>query len=191
LNYLTKPLVKILSRFNVKPNHITATSVVFAAIGAYYIYNGIFDMATIFILLSVFIDILDGGVARYSKKVTKFGNYFDAMIDKYVEVILYVGFALGGYSLGAILALSGSFLLSYAKARLAITIPIDNHDWPAIGERADRLIILIVGMVLFLILPEIGGYSLIDITLYSIAIVTYIGGIQRMLYARDIIDKNK
>jgi phosphatidylglycerophosphate synthase len=188
MNYLTKPLVKALSRVGVNPNHITATSVVFAAIGAYYIYNGIFDMAVVFMLLSIFIDVLDGGVARYSKRVTKFGNYFDAMIDKYVEVILYVGFALGGYSLGAILALSGSFLLSYAKARLAITIPIDNHDWPAIGERADRLIILIIGMVLFLILPEFSGYSLINITLYTIAGITYIGGIQRILYARDIID---
>jgi len=191
LKYITGPIVKLLSKLGIHPNYITSFSVITSLVAGYFIYVSDFLLATIFIVISVFIDVLDGGVARYSGKVTKFGNYFDAMVDKYVEVIIYLGFALGGYPIEAIFALSGSFLLSYAKPRLAITIPIDNHDWPAIGERGDRLLVLICGMVLFLIIGSFQGYSMISIALYSVAVITYIGGIQRILYAKGLIDKVK
>ena len=47
------------------------------------------------------------------------GNYLDAMIDRDVEIIIYLGFALSGFFIEAFLVVTGSLLVSYAKARTA------------------------------------------------------------------------
>lgn len=189
----TNALVKmgeIISKSKVDPNIVTVSAVIFAAFSAYYVMQNNYILAIAFMFFAGIVDMVDGAVARAQKNVTYFGNYLDAMTDKYVEIILYAGFALSGYAVPAFFAITGSLIISYAKPRLAIVIPADNHDWPAIGERADRYVILLAGMILSTIKPVLYGYGTIAATLWAVAIVTNLGAIQRMLYARGLIKEH-
>jgi len=182
-NYIGKPIAKT----GIHPNHITALSVPLAIIGAYYIYLNQWSYALLFMILSIVIDNIDGAVARVQKTVSNWGSYFDVMMDKHVEMIIYFGFALAGYPILAFLAAVLTMLNSYAKPSVAIRIPIGNADWPAIGERADRLLILLIGVLVAIFYPILYGYNTIFLTLWAVIIICAIGDIQRMLFAKKLI----
>ena len=183
---------KLLARTHIYPNYFTVSAVFIAFLAAYFIAIHNFLLGLLFIILASLWDALDGAVAKAQKKESPFGNYLDAMVDKYVEIIFYLGFALAGYGLEAFLVVTGSLILSYAKPRTAIVVPIDNHDWPAIGERVDRLVLLIIALIVGTFLPTITilnyTFNTISSLLLLLAVVVYTGSIQRILYARRIIN---
>lgn len=182
----------IIGKTGINPNLFSLLALPIAGVAAYFFYRKEFLIGMIIVLFAMIWDALDGGVARAQKKTSKFGNYLDALLDKYVEIIIYFGIALAGYHLESFLVITGSLVLSYAKPRTALLVKIDNHDWPAIGERVDRLILLFIGLILRIVLPSfrVGDYVIYTFSaiLYLIAIVVYIGSIQRIFYAKKIID---
>jgi len=169
---------------------LTLLAIPLAIVAAYFIAVNEITYALIFIFFSVFIDALDGTLAELSCKKTPFGNYLDAMTDKIVESIIYIGFAFI-QPIAAILALSGTMLIAYAKPRAALVVETDNRDWPAIGERGDRLILLIAGMLVAIFVPVISGFSTILITLCLVASITWIGAIQRLFYGKNLIEEGE
>ena len=190
-NKMLEFVCRIICKTKINPNYVTLSAIVFSLIAGYYIVLNQYGIALIFMIITGLADIIDGGIARIQKKVTLFGNYLDAMTDRYVEIIIYSGFAVAGYSLPAFFAISGSLIITYAKARLAIIIPIDNHVWPAIGERADRFILLLIGTISYILYPMIYGYNTINITLWAVAIIANLGALERMKYANRLIEKYK
>ncbi len=189
-----KPLYKVgavIGMTGINPNVFSIIALVFAGVAAYFLAVQDYLLGLIFVILASGWDCLDGSVARAQGKVSKFGNYLDALIDKYVEIIIYFGFALGGFSVEAYLVITGSLVLSYAKPRAAIVVPIDNRDWPAIGERSDRLLLLILILIFGILLPEFTidtyTFSTVSMMLYLLAAVVYSGSVQRILYAKRII----
>ena len=178
---------KAIALLKIHPNIVSATALLVAPVSCYFIAIGNYWLGAVFVILAAGVDFIDGSVARAMNKASKFGSYFDAMLDKYVECIIYLGFILNDFALEGFLAITGSLLLSYAKPRVAIVVPIDNHDWPAIGERSERLIILILGLVVSAIFPVVLGIPLLEIFLWVIIAITHIGAVQRMSYARKLI----
>lgn len=185
----------LIAKTRINPNIFSPIAIVWAIIAAYFIANKNMVAGLIFVILAAVWDTLDGSLARAEGGVSKLGNYLDAVIDRYVEIIIYLGFAFAGFQIEAFLVITGSLLVSYAKARTAIVIPIDNRDWPTIGERFDRLSLLIIAMVISIFSPTIAilgtTISLISLSLYLIAIIVYVGSIQRIFYARRIIKKTR
>ena len=184
----------LIAGTGINPNIFSSISLVWAVLAAYFIANMYMVSGLIFVVLAAIWDALDGSLARATHKVTKFGNYIDAMIDRYVEIIILLGFAFSGFFIESFLVVSGSLLVSYAKARTAIVVPIGNHDWPAIGERFDRLSLLVIGMAISIFFPAVAiselEFSTMSFFLYFIAAVVYIGSVQRIFYAKDIINKS-
>jgi archaetidylinositol phosphate synthase len=185
---LVNSIGKLIAKTKLSPNFFSLLSVVFAFITAYFIIKNSYLMAALFLLLTGLLDAIDGAVARASKKATLFGNYFDAVIDRVVEIIIYLGFALSNFALEAFLALSGGLLLSYAKPRTALVIKIDNRDWPGIGDKADKIFILTIGLIAANFYPLIYNISTISLLLIFMAAITYIGALQRILYAKKLIN---
>ncbi|MFH1588371.1 MAG: CDP-alcohol phosphatidyltransferase family protein [Candidatus Diapherotrites archaeon] len=181
-------VMKPLSFLPLTPNQFTFLAVPIAGIAAYYLIQENYFFALIFVLLALLIDLLDGSYAEIKKQKTFFGNYFDAVTDKIVEAIIYFGLTVN-YPLHAFLAFAFTMLNSYAKPRIALVIETDNHDWPAVGERADRLLILFIGLILINFIPVIYGFKVIELTLALIASITFIGLIQRIQYAKKLIKK--
>jgi phosphatidylglycerophosphate synthase len=195
LRKFTLPLAKgtgaAIGRFRFHPNLFTMISLLWAMASAWWIYKHAYLISAVFVLITGVWDGIDGSVARAQGRSTAFGNYLDAMIDKYVEVIIYSGFALSGYALQAFLVISGSLILSYAKPRAAMVTEIDNHDWPAMGDRTDRFVLLLATLIISAFYPTFSfadkNWSATSIMLYGTAVVVYIGGIQRAFYAKKII----
>lgn len=180
LEKIAKPLV----RAKVSANTITITSLILAVIGGAAIITKNYPAAAALVVISSAMDVIDGAVARASKKHKGIGNYLDAMVDRLREYIIYTSLAITGYAVESCMALGGSLLVSYAKARTGLVIKIENDDWPGIGEQTERLIILITGLTL-----EALGIRAMKTALYLIITITLIGTFQRMLHAKKLIKK--
>ncbi len=77
------------------------------------------------LLVASAFDMVDGAVARATNSITKFGGFLDSTLDRYSEVVVYLGVLIylnqtGDDHLGAVLVLiasAGALLISYARAR--------------------------------------------------------------------------
>jgi archaetidylinositol phosphate synthase len=192
----TKGLDKVGLLFawtHIPPNVFSSLALVLAAGGALLFHLGHRLTAFVLIGLACLWDTIDGGVARAQKRVTKFGYYLEGIIDKWVEVIIYLGLAASGFALEAFLVISASLLLSFAKPRAAMVVPLGEHDWPAIGERFERLLLLNVGLLVSLFWPVVRfahhQVPTLAIFLRVLFAVVLVGGVQRILYAKKIIER--
>ena len=178
-NVLAYPFIKL----KVSPNLISVFGLVLAIIGAYFVTQQNWLLALIFFILAPTMDLIDGTVARALNKRSNWGNYFETMIDKLVDFAMLASFAfIPIYSIPAVLALGFSAVSSYAKPRVGLIIITDNRDWPAIGEHADKLVILLIGLLLAVV-----GFNYLEYFLYFIALISAIGSVQRMIYAKKLI----
>ncbi len=135
------------------------------------------------------LDALDGAVARATDHVTLFGGYLDAMCDRYAEaaVILSVALVTGYWELSALL-LVGSLLVSYAKARAAIEVPVSNREWPDLMERTERGVVYILGLfVSQLVAWRPLGRDLFWWTLLLLCVLVHLTVYQRIRRAAGLI----
>jgi archaetidylinositol phosphate synthase len=168
------------------PNSWTALSLIFAtASGLIYmsallsIGSGWYQFSlagSIMLLISGFFDIVDGSVARATKRGSKKGTYLDSVFDKISESIIFLGIAIGGLAspLFCQLAVSLSLLVSYTRSR-SESMGIELKG-VGIGERAERLLLVgILGLI-----PLEGNLR------YAVILVCLLAGItlyQRILYS--------
>lgn len=182
-----KPVAEMFARSGASPNALTAIGLVFGAIAAFLFAMGEQLLAGIVLLVAGFFDIIDGAVARLLQKETAFGGVLDSVIDRYVDFLLYAGiiyasiagsiaepsFILARGWLWGLLAIAGSFMVSYIRAR-AEAAGTEKLD-VGIAERAERLIILALGALL--------GYTLYAVVI--IVVITHITVVQRMVAAKQ------
>ncbi|MCK4327302.1 MAG: CDP-alcohol phosphatidyltransferase family protein [Candidatus Diapherotrites archaeon] len=184
---VTNPIGALLAKTGITPNQFTMLSIPVVLAAAYFIYIRDWPMALVLVVVSIIWDNFDGAIARATNRVTKFGSYLDYMIDKVVELTIYTAFALAGYPAESIIAASLNMLNSVAKPAVAIRIPMGNEDWPAIGERSERMLLLMIGMAAAIFYPQIAGYETISVAIWLVALLCLIGTAQRMLFARKLI----
>ena len=102
-------------------------------------------------LLAGFFDIVDGQVARVSKKITKSGGFLDSVFDKIAEVAIFLGILVGGFAEPYLvfLAITFSLLVSYTRSRAeSLGVKLQGIG---IGERAERLLVIaIIGILAFM-----------------------------------------
>ena len=144
---MAQPLV----RAGLTPNQVTALGLglILLTSAAYVLHEN----ATVYALtlaVAFAFDALDGAVARQRGMTSKLGGYFDAMVDRYQELIVLgaIAWVTDLWAL-ALLAFSGAMITSYAKARTAIEIPIRNEAWPDFFERLERIIALCVLLLIY------------------------------------------
>ena len=180
---LTKILNPIAKYLNINPNVITIISPFVALIAAYGFANKLLLLGCAAILFSGFLDVMDGAVARYHGKASKFGAFLDSTIDRFADAIIYIGVILGGYCdwFVGVLAIHSAICVSYVRARAESQGAECNIG---IAERAVRMIILMVGAIV--------GYFAGDIyftyIIYILVILSYITVVQRILYVRRQLD---
>ena len=190
LRPVTGQFVRIIAypfaALRVNPNLFSLSAVPLALAAAYFLSRADFIPAFWLPAIACSVDLFDGAVARLQNRSTLFGNYFEAMVDKVVELILFIGAAFI-HPIAAICALGFSMLASYAKPRAALVIITDNRDWPAIGEHAERELLLLAGILLSIFGIGFGGMAALEVFLWLIAAITAVGSVQRIFYARKLI----
>ena len=145
--YLTKFLEPLASRLNINPNIVTVISPFLAIISAIFFASGNLIGGAIFILLSGFLDVVDGAVARYHDRASPFGAFLDSTMDRFADAIIFIGIIFGGYChwFVGVLAIHSAITVSYVRAR-AESQGVECNI--GIAERAVRMIILMLGAVI-------------------------------------------
>jgi archaetidylinositol phosphate synthase len=143
-------------------------------------------IATALLLLSGFCDALDGILARLYQQTTTFGGFLDSLGDRYADAVVYLGVIVGGLcdALWGLIALTGSLLVSYSRARAeAAGVKMESIG---LAERAERMIILaIASLVAFFWQPE----TAINTGVILLAVLSNLTVLQRSLYAYKKLKK--
>ena len=174
---LTKILNPIARNLNINPNVVTVISPFVAVLAAYGFANHYLILGCVAILISGFLDVVDGAVARYHNKSSKFGAFLDSTMDRFADAIIYIGLIFGGYCnwFVGILAIHSAITVSYVRARAESQGAECNIG---IAERAVRMIILMIGALI--------GYFTGDIyftyVIYILVILSYFTVVQRIVH---------
>lgn len=163
----TDRLVKGLARLGLSPSSWTLLSLVPAAAGLAALAEHRLAAGLVLFVLSGFIDLVDGAVARATGKASAKGAYIDGVVDRYVELLLYLGlwYYLGsGEFLGLqrevwfMLLLFGSimtaFVRAYADHRGVVEDSEELKKMGGLLERGERLLLIYAGMLAGLFDPQ-------------------------------------
>ncbi len=153
---IINPLVRLLIRAGLTPNMVTTIGLVLNIGVAIIFISGAEEgrrgdlryvgWAGALILFAGLFDMLDGQVARLGNMSSPFGALYDSVLDRYSELILFLGicYYLVSHhyflsSLFAFIGLIGSMMVSYTRAR-AEGLGIECKD--GLMQRPERVIIV-------------------------------------------------
>ena len=180
---LLDAIVRLLALSHINPNVLTLMGLLVNTYAAFLFgyANGdnqrhMFFYAGLVIIGSGFFDLVDGRVARASNQVTRFGGFFDSVVDRYSDASLFFGllvfYARGNrffYVVLTALVMISTIMVSYARARAESLIGSCRVGFM---ERPERLVLLIIGALFNVMAP----------VLWVIAVMSTITVIHRILY---------
>lgn len=151
-------LVRAIASLRPNPNHLTFIGLLINIVAGIIFGLGYFFVGGLVLLFANIFDILDGRIARYTGRVTKFGAFFDSVMDRYSDIIVLLGIIVY-YARDTVdhstlyvtltgIGLVGSVLVSYTRARAENLI---SGCKVGFLERPERVVLLVIGS-----LTEIG-----------------------------------
>jgi CDP-diacylglycerol--glycerol-3-phosphate 3-phosphatidyltransferase len=173
------PLVAGLERAGVTPNQVTVVGLALAIGSGILAGLGDLRLAAACFILSALCDLLDGQLARRRGQTGVFGAFLDSCLDRMAEGAIYLGLIVHlaphapRAAVVAGVALVGSFMVSYARARaegLGIACTV------GLMERPERLIVLIIALL-------VGGWVL-DAALLLLATLSMATFLQRLRHVQ-------
>ena len=163
------PVATLLLWCRVTPNQVSLMGVVLTLVTAALIVDGRLLLAGVLYILAASLDLLDGVLARLAKLASRFGAFLNSTVDRVSEGVVFAAIAYHFASRGqpvdaalAVLALLGSVLVSYTRARaegLGLECKV------GIMTRAERVLLVAFGLMSGL-LPE-AVYLLVALTAFS------------------------
>ena len=175
--FIIDPVVTYLARYRFSPDALTVVGMLSHFLFAWLIAEGHMTWAAVAIFAIAPLDAYDGALARkLGRKQGGFGAFLDSTLDRLAEIILFGGFILfyvneeNALMLGiAYLAITGSIMVSYARARAEA---LGYNCKVGIASRVERYFVMI-GFLFF---------NLPDVALIILAAATYITLGQRMYH---------
>lgn len=178
---------RIAHAIGLTPNQISLLGVLAALASAYCYLSSQFNdsiliVAALLLLVSGFLDALDGVLARAFRGTTLFGGFLDSLLDRYSDAIILVSIILGRliadsqpWGMVGFAAVIGSLLVSYSRARAeAAGVKMETVG---LAERAERIIIIAAASFLNLLWAEALRWSVL-----LLAILTNLTVMQRVVY---------
>jgi CDP-diacylglycerol--glycerol-3-phosphate 3-phosphatidyltransferase len=168
---------RFLANLGLTANMLTVIGLVLNGVVAIIIATGSEVVGGVLLLFASAFDMLDGAVARATGTTTKFGGFLDSTLDRYSEVVVYLGVLIfmldtDDAKTGAILVLisaTGALLISYARARAEAAGYSASVGLVARPERVILLgICLIIGKPLW--------------ALWALAIATHLTAATRIIH---------
>jgi len=174
----------LLHRLGLTPNHVSILGLVLALLSAvtywqWQLHPLLLIVAPLLMLASGLLDALDGAIARIYGEATKFGGFFDSLLDRYADAVILCGIILGGLTemSWGLAALMGSLLVSYARARAeAAGVKMESVG---LAERAERIVIIALASFISYVWLDALNWSIL-----LLAILTNLTVVQRAIYFR-------
>jgi CDP-diacylglycerol--glycerol-3-phosphate 3-phosphatidyltransferase len=156
------PVVRLAVALGLTPNGITLLGFAVVVVAAALIGTGNLLAGAVVLTAGSLLDAVDGALARATGVSSAFGGFLDSTLDRAAEAVLYGGIA--AYFLQAavdpappvllaMLALAGSFMVSYTRARaegIGLTASV------GLAPRLERLVLIVGGIGLAGLGFEIG-----------------------------------
>src|SRR4051812_11869593 len=169
-------IVRALALSKINPNVLTFLGLVINMIAAGFLAFGHFRTAGLVIIFAGLFDMVDGRVARETNRVTRFGGYFDSVLDRYSDLGLLVGLLVyygtinrPSYVVLTSVVMTASVMISYARSRAENIIPTCKVGFL---ERPERVVLLIIGALFDRMAP----------VLWVIAVLGNLTVIHRMIF---------
>jgi CDP-diacylglycerol--glycerol-3-phosphate 3-phosphatidyltransferase len=172
-------LMSAISRLPVTPNQITVIGTAITFLAALLVAMGQLRWGGVVLAIGGTFDILDGALARSTRRSYPYGAFLDSTLDRYSEGAMYIGlaayFSTVGGNIGRWLviataaALAGSFLVSYVRAR-AQSLGFTCET--GVFARPERVVVTVVGLIF-------GGVVLYGVV-FLLAVLTNLTALQRI-----------
>ncbi len=144
--WLIRPLERLFVASGLSPNLVTFVSLLFCAASGWTIAEGHLASGAWLYAGAGITDILDGRLARATGRQSKAGALFDSVADRWGELAVFTGCAWylrdSGWLLAVMLAIAGSMMVSYTRARgEGLGLSLDG----GMMQRAERIILVAWG----------------------------------------------
>jgi CDP-diacylglycerol--glycerol-3-phosphate 3-phosphatidyltransferase len=183
---LLQAIVNGLSLTRISPNALTfigllinTAAAVFFGFADSHNFVRMFLYAGLIIIGAGIFDMVDGRVARQTQQVTVFGAFFDSVIDRYSDVVLFFGllvfYARGNrlfYVFLAAFVMVTSLMVSYTRARAEALI---GKCKVGFMERPERVVLIILGALF-------ERWDVMAPVLWVLAVISTITVIHRIRY---------
>jgi CDP-diacylglycerol--glycerol-3-phosphate 3-phosphatidyltransferase len=185
---IIKWIVRGLALAKIHPNALTFIGLLINIYAAVLLAQGRFLAAGLVIIGAGIFDMVDGRVARATGQVTRFGGFFDSVLDRYSDLALLMGLLVYYANIGrnfyvvlTAVVMTASVMISYTRSRSENTIPSCKVGFL---ERPERIVLVIIGAL----------FDRMAAVLWVIAVIGNITVIHRMwhtwLVARDLDAKD-
>jgi len=148
-NTLLLLIVRGLALSKIHPNVLTFIGLVINVYAAVLLASGRFLAAALVIIGAGIFDMVDGRVARATNQVTRFGAFFDSVLDRYSDLALLMGLLVyygninrNFYVVLTAVVMTTSVMISYTRSRAENVIPLCKVGFL---ERPERVVLLIIG----------------------------------------------
>jgi CDP-diacylglycerol---glycerol-3-phosphate 3-phosphatidyltransferase len=167
-----KPIGNLLRRTGMSPDHLTIAGLLLGIVAAVLVAMGNLIAGLVVVILAALPDLLDGALAKASNTSSQRGAYFDSVIDRVTDAFMFGGLAwyLGdkeGPKMAvlpyAVMAVSS--IISYQRAK-AESLGLNAKG--GLMERAERIILLCVGLLFSVVLVPILWIMLVLTTVTAI-----------------------
>src|ERR1022692_636376 len=169
-------IVTALALSRVHPNVLTFIGLLINIWAAFLFAAGKFMWAGVVLIAAGLFDMVDGRVARETNRFTRFGGFFDSVLDRYSDLAVLVGLLVYYASINRFfyvvltaIVMTGTVMVSYTRARAENTIPKCKVGFL---ERPERVVLLILGALFDRMAP----------VLWVIAVLSNLTVIHRMIY---------
>jgi CDP-diacylglycerol--glycerol-3-phosphate 3-phosphatidyltransferase len=173
---IIEAIVRWLALSKIHPNVLTFLGLVINIWATWLFAQGSFRWAGVVVIGAGVFDMVDGRVARATSQVTRFGGFFDSVLDRYSDLALYMGLLVYYASINRFpyivltaIAMTGSVMVSYTRARAENSIPKCKVGFL---ERPERIVLIIIGALFLRMAP----------VLWVIAVLSNLTVVHRMIY---------
>ena len=173
---VVRPVGMMLRRTGMSPDHLTILGILFAIAAAVSIAQGALRGGFALVILAALPDMLDGALAKASNTASQRGAFFDSVIDRVTDSVLFGGVAWYFASeksphlaLLPMAIMGFSSLISYERAKAEA---LGLYAKGGLMERAERIIVLLFGLLFD---------SLLVPVLWVMLVLTVITAIQRFV----------
>ncbi|HEX3681844.1 MAG TPA: CDP-alcohol phosphatidyltransferase family protein [Bryobacteraceae bacterium] len=175
-NKVIRMIVRGLALSKINPNILTFLGLVINMVAAAFLAFGHFRTAGFVIIFAGLFDMVDGRVARATNQVTRFGGFFDSVLDRYSDIALLVGLLVyygtinrSSYVVLTAIVMAASVMISYTRSRAENIVPTCKVGFL---ERPERVVLLILGALFDRMAP----------VLWVIAVLGNLTVIHRMIF---------
>jgi len=174
--WLIDHIVRWLALSRIHPNVLTFLGLLINIWAAYLFSKGRFRWAALVVIGAGLFDMVDGRVARATDRVTRFGGFFDSVLDRYSDLAVFMGLLVYYASINRFfyivltaIVMTGSVMVSYTRARAECSIPKCKVGFL---ERPERVVLIIIGALFGRMAP----------VLWVIAVLSNLTVAHRMIY---------